>query len=123
MTGFPPGQGPARGAEAPWREGNPARFPALCVRVRGPIEGQHRPGFLRAGLPAGHPAEGPQKGTTYVNTNLPAPGGGGSPRLFVLLLVAAAAAAAAQSEAWANALGTAVTLYSVLTIGSQDRRN
>lgn len=60
------------------------------------------------------------KGTTYVNTN---PGGGADPRLSVLLLVTVAAVAAAQSEAWASAVGTAVALYSVLTIGSQDRRN
>lgn len=43
-------------------------------------------------------------GTVYVNTDLPAPDGGDGPRLSVLLLVAAA-----QSEAWANALGTALT--------------
>lgn len=58
-----------------------------------------------------------------MNTNLPAPGGGDSPRLSVLLLVAAVAVIAAQSEAWASASGTAVALYSVLTVGSQDRRN
>ncbi|MFJ3176315.1 hypothetical protein ACIPJK_36870 [Streptomyces roseus] len=51
------------------------------------------------------------------------PGGGAGPRLSVLPLVAAAAVAAALSEAWASAVGTAVTLYSVLTINSQDRRN
>ncbi|MEV7512683.1 hypothetical protein AB0O57_32465 [Streptomyces sp. NPDC091201] len=55
-----------------------------------------------------------------MNTN---PSGGGVPRLSVLLLVAAAAVAAAQSQAWASALGTAVALYSVLTVGNQDRRN
>ncbi|MEW5627228.1 hypothetical protein AB1388_11745 [Streptomyces hydrogenans] len=55
-----------------------------------------------------------------MNTN---PGGGTHPRLSVLLLVTVAAATAAQSEAWANAVGTAVALYSVLAIGSQDRRN
>ncbi|MET8661429.1 hypothetical protein ACIQ1S_15120 [Streptomyces griseus] len=55
-----------------------------------------------------------------MNTNLPSPGG---PRLSVLLLVAAAGVTASQSEAWASALGTALTLYSVLTVGSQDRRN
>ncbi|MFB6755717.1 hypothetical protein ACFCX6_32925 [Streptomyces sp. NPDC056353] len=58
-----------------------------------------------------------------MNTNPPAPDGGDSPRLSVLLLVAAATVTAAQSEAWASALGTALTLYSVLTVGSQDRRN
>ncbi|MER5417251.1 hypothetical protein [Streptomyces virginiae] len=51
------------------------------------------------------------------------PDGGTGPRPTALLLVAAAAVAAAQSEAWASAVGTAVTLYSVLTIGSQDRRS
>ncbi|MEV0695075.1 hypothetical protein [Streptomyces sp. NPDC050388] len=55
-----------------------------------------------------------------MNTN---PDGGAGPRLSVLLLVTVAAVAAAQSEAWASAVGTAVALYSVLTIGSQDRRN
>jgi hypothetical protein len=62
----------------------------------------------------------------YVNTNLPAPGGpgpDGGPRLLVLLLVAGAAVAAAQSQAWESAVGTAVTLYSVLMVGGQDRRN
>lgn len=58
-----------------------------------------------------------------MNTNPPTPDGGDSSRLSVLLLVAAAAVTAAQSEAWASALGTALTLYSVLTVGSQDWRN
>ena len=53
-----------------------------------------------------------------MNTN---PGGGDGPCLSVLLVVAAAAAVAVQSEAWASAVGTAVTLYSVLTADS--RRN
>ncbi len=90
---------------------------------RGSLEVQRRCGSTRLSCAAGHPAQGPRKGTTYVNTNLPAPGGGGSPRLSVLLLVAAAGVTASQSEAWASALGTALTLYSVLTVGSQDRRN
>ncbi|GAA2803112.1 hypothetical protein GCM10010441_29810 [Kitasatospora paracochleata] len=61
----------------------------------------------------------------YVKTNLPAPDGSGTggPRLLVLLVVAGAAVAAAQSQAWESAVGTAVTLYSVLTVGGQDRRN
>lgn len=53
--------------------------------------------------------------------NHPAPTGSGSPPALVLLL--AVAAAAAQNEAWASALGTAVTLYSVLATNNQDRRN
>ncbi|MDX3370134.1 hypothetical protein PV387_29605 [Streptomyces sp. ME02-6987-2C] len=57
-----------------------------------------------------------------MNSNLPAPGGG-SPRLSVLLLAAAAGVTAAQSEAWASALGTALALYSVLTVSSHDRRD
>ncbi|MEU1127059.1 hypothetical protein ABZ371_26615 [Streptomyces sp. NPDC005899] len=55
-----------------------------------------------------------------MNTNVD---GGAGPRLSMLLLVTVAAVAAAQSEAWASAIGTAVALYSVLTVGSQDRRN
>lgn len=57
-----------------------------------------------------------------MNSNLPAPGGG-SPRLSVLLLAAAAGVTAAQSQAWASALGTALALYSVLTVSSHDRRD
>ncbi|WP_405533832.1 hypothetical protein OG592_44480 (plasmid) [Streptomyces avidinii] len=53
----------------------------------------------------------------------PAPTGGGSQPLPLLLLVAAAAVTAAQSEAWTSAIGTAVTLYSVLATSDQDRRN
>lgn len=55
-----------------------------------------------------------------MNTNT---GGDAGPRPSMLLLMTVAAVAAAQSEAWASAIGTAVALYSVLPIGSQDRRN
>lgn len=60
------------------------------------------------------------KGTTYVNIT---PGRGADSRLSVLFLVTVTAVAASQSQAWANAVGTAVALHSVLTLGSQDRRN
>lgn len=102
-------------------DGNPAKFPASCERRRGLLVVRHRPGSTRSGCTVGHTRQQDlTKGTTYVNTN---PGGGAGPRLSVLLLVTVAAVAAAQSEAWAGAVGTAVALYSVLTIGSQDRRN
>ncbi|MFD0267812.1 hypothetical protein ACFVGY_14650 [Streptomyces sp. NPDC127106] len=58
----------------------------------------------------------------YVD-NQPAPTGSSSPPVPVLLLVAAIAVAAAQNEAWASALGTAITPYSVLATSNQDRRN
>lgn len=47
-----------------------------------------------------------------MNTSQPAPDSGRTPTWAALLLVAAMAAAA-QNEAWAGALGTAATVYSV----------
>ncbi|MFD4136564.1 hypothetical protein [Streptomyces goshikiensis] len=55
--------------------------------------------------------------------NQPTHTGSGIPPVPMLLLVAAVAVAAAQNEAWATALGTSLTLYSVLVTSNQDRRN
>ncbi|CAM5715668.1 hypothetical protein SALBM135S_01252 [Streptomyces alboniger] len=57
-----------------------------------------------------------QKGTEHVNSNSTGRDRG---RIRVLLVMAASAAVAMQSEAWASAVGTAVTFYAVLTTDSQ----
>lgn len=102
-------------------DGNPREVSCVPRETSWAPRGAVPPRITRSGCSVGHTQQQDlTKGTTYVNTN---PGGGASPRLSVLLLVTVAAVAAAQSEAWASAVGTAVALYSVLTIGSQDRRN
>lgn len=58
-----------------------------------------------------------------MNTDPLDPGGAEGSRLPVLLLVAAITILAVQSEAWASAMGTAVTLYTVLTSDSNNRRS
>ncbi|MFH9118396.1 hypothetical protein [Streptomyces globisporus] len=45
------------------------------------------------------------------------------PRLSTLLVVVAVGAVAAQSDAWASALGTAATVYAVMSTGNQNRRS
>ena len=51
------------------------------------------------------------------------PGGGDRPPLSALILAVATAVLAAQSEAWASALGTAATVYTVLAGGNQNPRS
>ncbi|MEV3896494.1 hypothetical protein [Streptomyces anulatus] len=45
------------------------------------------------------------------------------PRLSTLLVVVAVGAVAAQGDAWASALGTAATVYAVMSTGNQNRRS
>ncbi|MEW2493751.1 hypothetical protein AB0942_09410 [Streptomyces nodosus] len=58
-----------------------------------------------------------------MNVNPRMPGGGDHPPLSALILAVAAAVLAAQSEAWASALGTAATVYTVLAGGNQNHRS
>ncbi|MDX2757421.1 hypothetical protein [Streptomyces europaeiscabiei] len=58
-----------------------------------------------------------------MNVNPVTPRGGGSPRTRELLLVVAAAVLSAQSEAWASALGTAASVYTIIVTGNRDRRS